>query len=1264
MNRIHIHTIEIAIAILVVVPFLESGTVHARSASPHTTPHSSPVKTPDAATGTRIRNAYAGLPLRFEAAGGGSSSEFIARGAGYLVGLAHGDANVVVGQSGDAQRTSMAIRLVGASQAAIGEGRRLLPGVTNYLIGNEPRWWKTGVRSFGEVEYRDVYPGVNVVYYGNHDELEFDFVVSPGASYRDIRIAFDGASDVAIDAKGDLVITTVAGKLLQHAPVIYQEESGRRREIAGGYVRRGRGVIGFRVGAYDTRLPLVIDPVLTYSSYVGGAREERAAGVAVDAQGNMYIAGLTGAADFPVTAPTVAHGRDNWDVFVVKINARGDRYEYVTYLGGTVYEEPAGLAVDAGGHAFVTGYTESWDFPTVNPVQAFRSGSSDSFVAKLESDGTLAYSTYLGGTAEEYGTGIAVDDTGRAYVSGQTISADFPTANALQPSLGGSPAFRTTDSGTTWTGMSTGLRTAQVQTLAIDPVNTSTVYAGTYSAGVFRSTDSGHTWTATSPDLPPVPVNALVVDSSGALFVASAAGVFRSRDQGASWTDAQLWRPASSLALDAATGALYAGVPDFFGEGVLVSLDGGDTWTGTGLGVGVTTLSVSQSVVFAGTSQGVFKNVGGSWAPTSAGIREPVTTLAVDPGNADVAYAGTWSGLFSTTSGGAEWSPVFPWFVGVPVLHVAIAPANSMFVYVATGWGAAASDDGGATWRSAGNGDTTFSSFAIDPLVSTTVYAASAVGWDVFVSRLSPDGSALEYSTYFGGSSSDSDAHIAIDPTGNAYIAGTTVSTDLPLLHPYQDTAGGLMDVFVAKLTESGRLAYATYLAGWASDYQPRIAVDAAGRAHVTGTTLSGNFPTANAYQATLRGSSDAFVTTLNEAGTGLVYSTFLGGSRSDLDWSQSRGPAIAVSPAGETVITGTTDSIDFPTRDAMQSTHAGGATDAFVTKFDLAGNVAYSTYLGGSGDDYGSRITIGSGGDMIVAGATSSADFPTLHALQPVKAGAEDAFVARIGVPPPPDRIPPKTEVTTSGIAASHGWFRSSVTVSLAAQDDIDGSGVTSIEYSVGGAFQRYGGPFVIAAQGTTVMRARAIDVAGNAEEPASVAIMIDTTPPTLTVASPASRDYLHSDTVQVSVEASDAVSGIVEAPLSVLDGVVIANGAAIQPLTLALGSHTFSVSAADLAGNTVSRTVAFRVTATIDSLIATVNLLMAQGRIDARMSSHLLARLDDVRQAINRGSGTAAQRMLDALSNHLSAQRGRMIDAAAAEVLRADVQYVAGAM
>src|SRR5215471_8661704 len=185
------------------------------------------------------------------------------------------------------------------------------------------------------------------------------------------------------------------------------------------------------------------------------------------------------------------------------------------------------------------------------------------------------------------------------------------------------------------------------------------------------------------------------------------------------------------------------------------------------------------------------------------------------------------------------------------------------------------------------------------------------------------------------------------------------------------------MDVFVSKLSGTGDLVYSTYLAGSESDHMPRIAVDAAGQAHVVGLTLSSDFPVANAYQPALSGQLDVFVTTLNAAGNGLVFSTYLGGSDLDVDSSQSLGPDVAIGPSGETIVTGTTRSRDFPTRDAAQPTFAGGATDAFVARYDSIGRISFSTYLGGTADDFGRRVIVDSTGAAFVVGATTSVDFP-----------------------------------------------------------------------------------------------------------------------------------------------------------------------------------------------------------------------------------------------------------------------------------------------
>ena len=1223
---------------------------------------------PDKEAARRVRVDYSGMPLRFERASGAAAgdAEFIARGAGYSLDLAKGEARLAVGTTPKGPRSAIVMRLVGASAGAEGRGRRVLPGLTNYLIGNDPRLWRRGVRSYAEVEYRDVYPGVDIVYYGNQRQLEFDFVVAPGASYRPIELAFDGSTHLSIDRAGNLVVGTGAGTLVQHAPIIYQEKSGRRSAVRGGYVLGPDGRVGFDVGSYDPHLPLIIDPILTYSTYLGGSSEERVGGIAFDAQGNIYVAGMTSAANFPATAPpAMSHGRDGGDAFVVKLNATGDQFLYATYIGGSDYEQPAGLAVDGDGNVYLAGQTYSWDFPTLNGIQSSRRGLTDGFVAKLDPNGVVVYSTYLGGSGEDRASGIAVDALGRAYVSGSTLSADFPTANALQPALGGHPAFRTTDGGQTWAGIGSGLRASWVRAFAIDPVNTQIVYAGTGSDGVYKSTDGGSTWTATSPDLPPLPTNALVVDATGVVFVANDAGLWRSRDGGASWTMLQLWMPVSSVVIDPASQVLYAGAPEWYPRGVFKSADGGDMWDDTGLseGIAIASLAVSQSVVYAGTSHGVLKSIGGTnWTAASGGIQEPATSVAVSSANPDVAYAGTNSALFYTVDGGGSWSPVLPY----PVISVTIAPSNPSVAYVATWYGSGMTEDGGMFWQASGPEGTNLGVFAIDPLDARRVYGGGSIGWDSFVTRIGVDGSRLDYSTFIGGASSEWDTDIAVDSSGAAYVAGTTQSTDFPVLNPLQPNAGGLMDVFVAKISEAGSLVYSTYLGGWASDYAPRIAVDGSGQAHVVGLTLSTNFPTANAFQPAHGGGFyDVFVTALNASGTALVYSTYLGGNDQE-EWSQSGGPAVAIGPSGDAFVTGSTRSANFPTRDAIQPTNGGGLSDAFVANFDTAGQLVYSTYLGGTGADYGARVAVDPEGAVAVAGATSSADLWTRHAIQSSNAGAEDVFIARIAPgTSAPDTTAPTTTVNLFGVVGSNGWFKSVVNVTLRAFDDEAGTGVAFVEYSLnGGSWQRYTGTLLVVTPGTTVVRARAIDGAGNIENPGvSSTFMIDWVTPAITVSSPAATEYLHTASLQVSFGATDALSGLAAA-VATLDGAAVASGQTIQLLTLPVGAHTFSVSASDRAGNTSTTTVAFTVVATIDTLIGAVNTFISGGQIDVSAGRSLLSKLEDAKHALARGNLTGARGKLTDFKNQVSAQSGQAIAPAAAQLLVADADYVIGTL
>jgi len=411
----------------------------------------------------RIEEAYGRLPLSFEPNQGQTDARvrFVSRGRGYALFLT-GDGAVLSLHGGGPQRrprtagpgllaagpwaepgparpaVTLALRLVNANPGAQLEPLDELPGRSNYFLGNDPSQWRTNVPNYARVRYREVYPGIDLVYYGNGRQLEHDFLVAPGTDPSVIRFAVEGADKVEVDAQGDLVLSTNEGEVRLRRPVVYQEADGVRQEIAGGYTIHANPQsqdVGFQIANYDATRSLVIDPVLVYSTYLGGSGDDSGQGIAVDAAGNAYVTGTTGG-NFATANPLQASNGGGDDVFVAKLNAAGSALVYSTYLGGSGTDYGQGIAVDAAGNAYVTGYTASTNFPTANPLQASNAGGvSDAFVAKLNAAGSaLVYSTYLGGSSEDWGNGIAVDSAGNAYVTGRTLSTNFPTANPLQAS--------------------------------------------------------------------------------------------------------------------------------------------------------------------------------------------------------------------------------------------------------------------------------------------------------------------------------------------------------------------------------------------------------------------------------------------------------------------------------------------------------------------------------------------------------------------------------------------------------------------------------------------------------------------------------------------------------------------------------------------------------------------------------------------------------------------------------------------------------------
>ena len=319
-------------------------------------------------------------------------------------------------------------------------GELPLEAKTNYFIGNDPAAWHTDVPNFARVRYTDVYPGVDLIYYGNRGGLEYDFVVAPGANPDVVAMDWEGAESVEVDDTGALVMKVEGGELRQASPVVYQDGDDGRNSVAGAFEVIGAGRVGVRLGAYDPAKPLVIDPVLVYSTYLGGRLEDNIRAIAVDTAGAAVVTGYTNSANFPTMLPyDSTYSIGGWDVFVTKLSPAGTSLEYSTYLGGSGSAQAYGIALDSSGAAYVTGETNSDNFPTVRAYDStFNGGFADVFLAKLTRAGNgLDYSTYLGGSLQDEALGIALDAEGNAYLTGQTSSPNFPTVHPFIATMQG-----------------------------------------------------------------------------------------------------------------------------------------------------------------------------------------------------------------------------------------------------------------------------------------------------------------------------------------------------------------------------------------------------------------------------------------------------------------------------------------------------------------------------------------------------------------------------------------------------------------------------------------------------------------------------------------------------------------------------------------------------------------------------------------------------------------------------------------------------------
>ncbi len=395
-----------------------------------------------APTFSAVQADVTSLPLAFERNEGQTDAQvdFVARGSGYGLFLASGEA--VLDLKGADRGHVVRLKLVDAAADPSAQGEEALASRSNYLVGDQSDW-HTDIANFASVRYHDVYDGIDLRYYGNQRQLEYDFLVGAGADANSIRLAFEGVFRTEIAPDGDLLLTLneQGDQIRFDAPVSYQEGPHGREAVASCYVIHADGTVGFEVGTYDASRNLVIDPVLVYGSFLGGTGVDKAQGIAVDAAGNAYLTGETASAAFPTTAGAYDTAKSTGsDVFVTKLNASGTGLVYSTFIGGSGNDVAWGIALDAAGNAYVTGSTTSSNLPTLNAYQGTLSGAQDAFFLKLNASGSaLSYSTYYGGTGNgDIAYGIAVDAAGRAYVAGDTNSgSNIASAGAYDTALSG-----------------------------------------------------------------------------------------------------------------------------------------------------------------------------------------------------------------------------------------------------------------------------------------------------------------------------------------------------------------------------------------------------------------------------------------------------------------------------------------------------------------------------------------------------------------------------------------------------------------------------------------------------------------------------------------------------------------------------------------------------------------------------------------------------------------------------------------------------------
>jgi len=722
-------------------------------------------KSEGAATAS-VHALYSQLPLMFEPNRGQTDPQvkFMSRGSGYGLFLTEKAAVLTLshpGRVGESTNTSSVIRmsLRGAQACPVLDGTDPLPGTSNYLLGNDPAKWRRPVPQFARVRYRQVYPGIDLVYYGKQGQLEYDFEVSPDADPKNIRLNFEGTKSLRLEA-GDLVLETAVGSVRLRAPRIYQGREKALKNVDGRFSLLAADTVGFEIGSYDPTEKLVIDPVLSYSTYLGGTGSEVFPTITVDSGFNMYVTGSTSSTNFPSATAISGTTPVRPDVFVAKLNETGSAIVYASYLGGNGTDASVGIAVDAAGNAFVAGTTTSTDFPTPNGFQtSAKAPGTHAFVTELDPAGaTIKYSTYLSGSGTDTASGMTLDNKGFVYVVGITDSTDFPTApsaGTLQATLLGNEAFFVSKvdpstSGTNSLPFSTYFGGGNPSTGTVAgggiAVDNNSSGSNVYITG---GTNFAFTGTNAATDFPIKNAYQACLNSAASVTTCPAPSGGAPRDAFVAKIN-----PGTTTAPQLLYSTYVGGTADDVGNGVALDSSGNAYITGS----------------------------------TTSSDFPKLTTPAP----------------FQSTSGGNGLRDAFVAKINNPITGTGTTTTNVQLTY-ATFLGGGGDDVGNAIVVDGVQGALVVgTTTSTDLPVLNAVQGTSGGGKDAFVARLDTvkGGStgSNQFLTYLGGSGDEAGTGIALDSATNTYVAGETTSGNFPTATPKQANIAGPQDAFVAKL--------------------------------------------------------------------------------------------------------------------------------------------------------------------------------------------------------------------------------------------------------------------------------------------------------------------------------------------------------------------------------------------------------------------------------------------------------------------------------